>query len=126
MTGVKIQEAMAANETYNIVQADPESTIEQIREAKKYALETREEAEEAIAELAKLQANAIIDMVNNIQNYFTRVNNFFDSVSNTAKGLNDYMTNTFGLLKTSADAIENYGQSIDSTRNKFDAITAEI
>lgn len=125
-TGLKSQAALAAREMYNVVSNDTNSTKQQIKEAKEAADAAQKEAQEAIAELAKQEANAILTMVNNIQNWFSMVNNFYGQISSNAKAIRDYVTSTFGYMDNISTITDTYTTNITKSQEQMRMLQAEL
>ena len=125
-TMLKNQNYIGAWDVYNSLKKNANATDEQIKIAKEHLVDVRKEAEEANANLAKLESEAVATMVSNIETYFSRVNGFIDSVNNSLKSTRDYVTNIFGYASNISKIDYSIKSSVNNTLLGFRAIQAEL
>jgi len=125
-TMLKNQNYIGAWDVYNSLKKNANATDEQIKIAKEHLVDVRKEAEEANANLAKLESEAVATMVSNIETYFSRVNGFIDSVNNSLKSTRDYVTNIFGYANNISKINYSIKSSVNNTLLGFRAIQAEL
>jgi len=120
------QGALAAQELYNSLVASGTATEEQLKIAKDSMNEAFQKAEEGFASTAKAQSELIKNMVDNIDAYYNRLEEYVDRINDNIKSTIDYMTKSGNYQKNYNAISTGYEETIYNTRSRMTGLLNEI
>lgn len=124
---LKVQNMVAAQQLYEGMNSSSKIYSEaQLKAAKDQLERTKQEAQEAIGEVTKLSIEMHDTFINNIENYFSRMTNFFQVLNANLQSTNDYIISTFGYARKSSQITLNLQKLAEGAQQRININQAEL